>query len=213
MKKLIMFFIILFVAFFAIAVCIPDSNIVTDINVKQSIENKFVEIGYDKSKIKNITKTNDWANGPRYKVSYEDETLYVYAFDNNEIAYIRDKQLNFIYENKDATGIDEKNIEEGSIVLIDGQIGEYGVEEEYDSEMYIRYYIPAGQYTAKALIRNTGFYIEKKEIYKNSDGFDESETVKKVTLAEIGAEENIVINDDECIALMANSSISVKECN
>lgn len=185
--------------------------IIEDNNINKCIEDKFEAIGYDKTKIKKIMNDKPWANGPRYKVLYEDAFLYVYSYDNGEIASIRDEQLNFIYENKDATGVDENNIEEGSIELIEGQLGEYGKEDIYDSEKYIRYYVPAGTYTAKALTRNSEFFIEKIKITKNSSGYDESETVRKVSLGDVGSEETIEINEDECISLVIKSSITLKK--
>lgn len=185
--------------------------VVKDDNITKCIKDKFEEIGYDKAKIKEITNHYEWANGPRYRVLYGNETLYVYAYDNNEIASIRDGHLNFIYENREATGVDKNNIEEGSIELIEGQLGEYGKEDTYDSEKYIRYYVPAGTYTAKALTRNSEFFIEKIKITKNSSGYDESETVRKVSLGEVGSEETIEINEDECISLIIKSSITLKK--
>ena len=156
-------------------------------------------------------KDADWKNGPRYKVLYEDQFLYVYAFDNNEIASIRDEKLNFLYQNEKATGVDEDQIEENTISLIYGQMGDYGKEDIYDSEKYIRYYVPAGKYKVKALTRYAQFFVEKKKISKNSEGYDESDTVRNVEMGDVGSEETIVIKDDECISLTVKSSISLKK--
>lgn len=177
--------------------------------IEELIEEKIEEIGYDKSKIKRIMKDEDWASGPRYKVLYENDFLYVYAFDNNEIASIRDSKLNFLYQDEKATGIDQEQIEENTITLIYGQMGDYGKEDIYDSEKYIRYYLPAGKYKVKALTRYAQFFIEKKKISKNPEGYDESDTVRNVEMGNVGSEETIEIREDECISLTIKSSVSM----
>ena len=179
--------------------------------IENIIEEKIEEIGYDKSKIKRIMKDADWARGPRYKVLYENDFLYVYAFDNNEIASIRDSKLNFLYQDENATGVDEEQVEENTITLIYGQMGDYGKEDIYDSEKYIRYYLPAGKYKVKALTKYAQFFIEKKKISKNPEGYDESDTVRNVEMGDVGSDETIVIKDDECISLTVKSSISLKK--
>lgn len=186
-----------------------EANIGNDL--KHNIEYAFESIGYDKTKIKKIMNDSDWSNGPRYKVLYDNELLIVYAFDNNEIASIRDTSLNFLYENKEATGVDESDIKNNDIVLIEGQLGEYGKEEFYNSEKYIRYYVPAGTYTVKALTRHAQFFIEKQAIYTNDFGYQESKIVKNITMGDVNSTETIIIAEDECINLTSRTSISIEK--
>lgn len=56
------------------------------------LKNNFVsacnEIKMNPDKIKNLSKKDDWANGPRYSFDYEGESFLLYAYDNGEISSI-----------------------------------------------------------------------------------------------------------------------------
>lgn len=90
-------------------------------------------------------------------------------------------------------------------------MGDYGQYDTYDGEEYIRFYIPEGTYLIEALVNNSMVYLEKKEIYKNESGFDESEVVREVILTNAGDTDTITITSDSCISLTINSYVSLKE--
>lgn len=183
------------------------------IDMKNSIKNAIVQAGLDKEKIIRIMPGDDWVSGPSYKVDYDNDLLFVYVYDNGDIVSIRDSKLNYIYENPNAQQIKEEDTNKSNnvISLNYNELGEYGKEDQYGNEVSIRYYIPEGTYNVKALTRNAQFFIEKVKIYKNSNGYYESETVKHIQLKEIGSEESINIKSDECIFLTINSNISLEK--
>lgn len=205
--------LIIVIAFFAIGFYI--TNMVEDEsvpdNVRKNIESIMVKSGYDKDKIIRIMSDSSWQNGPRYKMNYDNKLYFVYAYDNGEIQSINDSKMNKIYENTTATGIDTSNVKNTDIVLIEGQLGQYGKEDNFYSSKHIRYYLPAGTYNVKALVRGTQFFIEKVKITKNSYGYGESEMVRNISLSSEGSTETITLNNDECILLTINSKISLEK--
>lgn len=205
--------LIIVIAFFAIGFYITnkvEDESVPD-NVRKNIESTMVKIGYDKNKIIRIMPDSNWQNGPRYKIDYDNELYFVYAYENGEIQSINDSKMNKIYENTTATGIDASNVKNTDIVLIEGQLGQYGKEDDFGASKHIRYYLPAGTYNVKALVRGTQFFIEKVKITKNSSGYGESEMVRNISLSSEGSTETITLKDDECILLTINSKVSLEK--
>ena len=168
--------------------------------LKSNIEKAFEEINRNSSGIERIAQIDDWANGPRYKITYNNDIYYVYAYDNNQLASI----------NKD---VDFENTDSNSIVLKYGELGEYGKTVTYDGQNYIKYFLPEGEYEVEALVRNSMFFIEDTEIYKNSSGHDESKTLDTIELSDVGSKQNITLKANNCINLVINSSISLKKIN
>ena len=63
------------------------------------------------------------------------------------------------------------------------------------------------------MVRNTMFFIEDTEIYKNSSGHDESKTLDTIELSDVGSKQNITLKANNCINLVINSSISLRKIN
>lgn len=200
--------IIAMVIFLTIYITKENSKNVSQVIIR-NIETAIEEIGLDKSKIMNVLSDGEWASGIRYTVDYDNQLLYVFAFDNGDISSIQDEQRHTIYKNENATGVDSNNIDDNSIVLIYNELGECGKNDIYDNEEYIRYYVPEGIYTVKALTRNAQFFIEKKRIYTNSSGYQESETVRHIKMGDINSTDTIEIKSDECISLTMFSSVTL----
>ena len=205
--SLLMIAIIIFIIWFFFINKIDDDPVPD--NIRMNIENAMVQSGYDKNKIIKIMPESDWQSGPRYKIDYDNKIYIVYAYDNGEIKSINDSKMNEIYENKSATGIKANAVKENDIVLIEGELGQFGKEDDFGSSKHIRYYLPSGTYKVKALVRGSQFFIEKIEIAKNSYGKSESEMVRNVYLNGEDDEETITINEDECILLTINTRISL----
>lgn len=99
--------------------------------------------------------------------------------------------------------------EDGTIKIIEGIAGEYGKEDNFDGEMFIRYYIPSGKYTVTCDTRGSTFYIETIELHKE-DGYDVATTIQKISFSSIEESYTIEIKDGECVSLTANSIIYLK---
>ena len=180
--------------------------------IKGSIKNAMKEAGFDENNIVNILPKSDDNYGHKiYSVSCNNDLFFVYTYDNGQVTAIKDSKHNIIYENNDASPINEDEKDSEKIYLMYNQLGDYGKEDKFGSETFIRYYIPEGSYTAKALTNNAQFFIEKIDIHKNEYGYDESEAVRQVKLGKIDSEEKIEINSDECILLVIGSSISLEK--
>jgi hypothetical protein len=179
--------------------------------LKSNIEKAFEEINLNSSGIERIAQIDDWANGPRYKITYNNDIYYVYAYDNNQLASInKDLKGEAIYTNEN---VDFENTDSNSIVLKYGELGKYGKTVTYDGQNYIKYFLPEGEYEVEALVRNAMFFIEDTEIYKNSSGHDESKTLDTIELSDVGSKQNITLKANNCINLVINSSISLKKIN
>ena len=207
--SLLIIAIIVFIIWFFFINKIEDDTVPD--NIRKNIENAMVESGYDKNKIIKIMPESDWQSGPRYKIDYDNKIYIVYAYDNGEIKSINDSKMNEIYENKSATGIKTDTVKENDIVLIEGQLGQFGKEDDFGSSKHIRYYLPSGTYEVKALVRGSQFFIEKIKITKNSYGNSESEMVRNISLSSEGSTETITLKDDECILLTINSKVSLEK--
>lgn len=92
------------------------------------------------------------------------------------------------------------------ITLTDGIEGEYGQNDLFDGEPYLRYHVPAGNYKVKCKIRG-GFYIETIELHKE-DGWDTATTIQQINMSE-GEETDISIEDGQCISLIINTEIEL----
>lgn len=196
----------------------------TDINSKNIDENSILtfeeqlkeiinKIGMDSNRIKNITYIGEYNTGYYYKFNYGLYTYYVATLASGDIYSIsmyfppRNKK-DYIYHNENIDIIDD---DETTIDLQWDKLGEYGKYDVYNYEKYIRFYIPSGKYLVKALNKNSILFIEKRKIYKNSDGYDDSDQVKKITLANINDTDTITIKSDECITLVNGTYVSLKK--
>lgn len=109
-------------------------------------------------------------------------------------------------ERKERKGIDKSTADK--IILKEGIKGNYGQDDLFDGEKYIRYYIPAGTYNVKALTKNAHLWIETIKIHKE-DGFDTATIVKSVKLNKVGDSETITIKSTECISLVVNTQVEL----
>lgn len=177
--------------------------------LKTNIEKAFEEIGFNTSNIKSIGKIEDWSSGPRYRMVYNEDIYYIYAYDDGQINSInKNLQGDKIYSNKN---VKFESKDENAIVLKYGEMGEYGRNVEYDGQNYIKYFLPEGKYEIEALTRNAMFFIEDTKIYKNSFGYDESKTIDTIQLTDVGSKQTITLQANNCINLVINSSISIKK--
>ena len=97
---------------------------------------------------------------------------------------------------------------DGSIIIKDGVLGEYGRKDKFDGEEYIRYYIPAGTYKVEALTKNAMFYVETIKLHKE-DGFDTATTIKTIKLDKVGDIDTFTIKKDQCISLVMYTQIKL----
>lgn len=177
--------------------------------LKNNIEIAFEQIGFNTSNIKLIGEVKEWSSGPLYRMEYNDDTYYIYAYDNGQINSInKDLQGHKIYSNENVElGNDYKN----AIVLKYGELGKYGKNVQYDGQNYIKYFLPEGKYEVEALTRNAMFFIEDTKIYKNSSGYDASKTIDTIQLSDVGSKQTITLQSNNCINLVINSSVSIKK--
>lgn len=97
----------------------------------------------------------------------------------------------------------------GMIKITEGILGEYGRKDNFDGEMYIRYYIPSGKYTVTCDTQKSTMYIESIVLHKE-DGFDTATIIEKITFNDTKESRNIIIKDGECVSLTVNSIINLK---
>lgn len=182
--------------------------------LKINTEKAFKEVNLDASKIKTVQLCDDWDNGPLYKIQYEGITYYIYAYDDGQIGSIKKNSLfgNIIYNNDNLEFKDSDGDNSVSIITY-GQMGDYGKTVIYDGKEYIHYFLPEGEYEVKALVKNAMFFIVDTQIYKNSSGYDESETIDTIKLSNRGDKTTITLNPNNCIDLVMSTSISIKKIN
>jgi len=105
--------------------------------------------------------------------------------------------------------ITEEENESNDIILKDGKKGNYGKEDLFDGEKYIRYYVPTGTYEVEALVKNASFFIETKKIYKDDNGYDTSDIIERVSLANVGDKKVITITNEGCISLVIHTQVKL----
>lgn len=182
--------------------------------LKNNTEKAFKKVNLDTSKIKTVQPWDEWDNGPLYKIQYEETTYYIYAYDDAQIGSIKKDSLvgDIIYNNDNLEFKDSDGDSSVSIITY-GQMGDYGKTVIYDGKEYIHYFLPEGEYEVKALVKNAMFFIVGTQIYKNSSGHDESETIDTIKLSNKGDKTTITLNSNSCIDLVMFTSISIKKIN
>lgn len=106
----------------------------------------------------------------------------------------------------------ENTVQDNSITLKDGMLGNYGKYDTMDGNQYIRYYIPNGKYKVTALVKNSMFYIESIAIHKEN-GYDTPTTFNTVKLKNKNDTQNIEITDGQCISLVMGTRIKLEKIN
>ena len=120
-------------------------------------------LGYTLDDINWLEQTDDWAAGKRYNAQVDMKDYIQIATIGDEIYSIKNTQNNeiddFIYKNE-SLSFDAGDVSDGSILLTDGELGDYGKEATAKSGYkYIRYTIPAGNYTVENKAKQSMVFV------------------------------------------------------
>lgn len=94
---------------------------------------------------------------------------------------IRDEREDYPLPERQEIGVEAKSSEEGTIRIVDGQLGDYGKKVQLDSYEYVWYMVPAGKYEAVSNVKTCTVYVDKDEITRNSSGYVEMQNVATYT--------------------------------
>lgn len=108
-------------------------------------------------------QTDDWAAGSRYNAQINGKIYIQIATIGDEIYSIKDTKNgatdDFLYKNEDLKP-DAGNVPDGSILLTDGELGDYGKEATTKSGYkYVRYTVPAGNYTVENKAKQSAVFV------------------------------------------------------
>lgn len=108
-------------------------------------------------------QTDDWAAGSRYNAQINGKIYIQIATIGDEIYSIKDTKNgatdDFLYKNEDLKP-DAGNVPDGSILLTDGELGDYGKEVTTKSGYkYVRYTVPAGNYTVENKAKQSAVFV------------------------------------------------------
>lgn len=120
-------------------------------------------LGYTLDDINWFEQTADWAAGKRYNAQVDMKDYIQIATIGDEIYSIKNTQNsetdNFIYKNESLKP-DAGDVPDGSILLTDGELGDYGKEATTKSGYeYVRYIIPAGNYTVENKAKESMIFV------------------------------------------------------
>ncbi len=143
-------------------------------------------LGYTLDDINWLEQTDDWAAGKRYNAQVDMKDYIQIATIGDEIYSIKNTQNNeiddFIYKNE-SLNPDAGDVSDDSILLTDGELGDYGKEATTKSGYkYIRYTIPAGNYTVENKAKQSVVFVVSDS---NSD--DVSATLQLNSAGEKGS--------------------------
>lgn len=129
-------------------------------NLNQVVQS--IDLASSVKKISNWNQTADWANGKRYNANVGFKDIQVSVI-GDEVYCIKDmtynKTDNFIYRNENA-GKSKEEPDDGTILLSDGLLGDYGERATTKSGFgYIRYTVPAGTYTVESKIQGSSVFV------------------------------------------------------
>jgi len=108
-------------------------------------------------------QTDDWAAGSRYNAQINGKIYIQIAAIGDEIYSIKDTKNgatdDFLYKNEDLKP-DAGDVLDGSILLTDGELGDYGKEVTTKSGYkYVRYTVPAGNYTVENKAKQSAVFV------------------------------------------------------
>ena len=108
-------------------------------------------------------QTDDWAAGSRYNAQINGKIYIQIAAIGDEIYSIKDTKNgatdDFLYKNEDLKP-DTGDVPDGSILLTDGELGDYGKEATTKSGYkYVRYTVPAGNYTVENKAKQSAVFV------------------------------------------------------
>lgn len=120
-------------------------------------------LGYTLDDINWFEQTADWAAGKRYNAQVDMKDYIQIATIGDEIYSIKNTQNsetdNYIYKNESLKP-DVGDVPDGSILLTDGELGDYGKEATTKSGYeYVRYIIPAGNYTVENKAKESMIFV------------------------------------------------------
>ena len=108
-------------------------------------------------------QTDDWAAGSRYNAQINGKIYIQIAAIGDEIYSIKDTKNgatdDFLYKNEDLKP-DAGDVPDGSILLTDGELGDYGKEATTKSGYkYVRYTVPTGNYTVENKAKQSSIFV------------------------------------------------------
>ena len=103
----------------------------------------------------------------------------------------------------DSTGVGD------TVLLVYGELGEYGKEVIINGEKYIWYEVPAGTYKVTSKVSYCIVFLDKDELHKNSDGYMESVNVETLRFNEVNSTQQITINENEHLFITINSRVEL----
>ncbi len=177
-------------------------------------------------------KLLDWTFGRERDVYYlhssveakngfgaESEMAFTAAFDLNIEAekaslvyllldgYVLADERELVPERKaiEVSGKPRSATSDGAIVIVDGELGDYGKQITVDGNEYIVYFIPVGRYTVTAPSIYTVVYLENSKSYKNSDGYTEFETIEELRFDSGAKSFELIVENGQQVSITINS--------
>lgn len=148
-------------------------------------------------------QTDDWAAGSRYNAQINGKIYIQIAAIGDEIYSIKDTKNgatdDFLYKNEDLKP-DAGDVPDGSILLTDGELGDYGKEATTKSGYkYVRYTVPTGNYTVENKAKQSSIFVVSDS---NSDDVSAS-----LQLSSNGEKARLTIKDGYHIELSMYAQI------
>ncbi len=131
-------------------------------------------------------RTIFWVNDDSIKPIYLEVNLQI----------IRDERAAYPLPERKEVAVSAQPSENGTIHIVDGQLGDYGKKVQLDSQEYDWYMVPAGKYKAVSNVKTCTIYIDKNEITRNSSGYVEMQNVATHTWS-YGETIEINVGEDE----------------
>lgn len=108
-------------------------------------------------------QTGDWAAGSRYNAQIDGKIYIQIATIGDEIYSIKDTKNgatdNFLYKNENLKP-DAGEVPDNSILLTDGELGDYGENAKTKSGYeYVRYNVPAGNYRVENKAKQSSVFV------------------------------------------------------
>ena len=148
-----------------------------------------------------LEQTDDWAAGSRYNAQINGKIYIQIATINDEIYSIKNTKNgatdDFLYKNLKP---DAGDVSDGSILLTDGELGDYGKEATTKSGYkYVRYTVPTGNYTVENKAKQSSIFVVSDS---NSDDVSAS-----LQLSSNGEKARLTIKDGYHIELSMYAQI------
>lgn len=171
-------------------------------NLNEVLQN--IDLASSVKKISNWEQTADWANGNRYNASVGFKDIQVSVI-GDEVYCIKDMTYsstdNFVYRNENA-GKSKEEPDDGTILLSDGLLGDYGEKATTKSGFeYIRYKVPAGTYTVESEIQGSSVFVVADN---NSD-----DVTTVLQMVDKGTKATMTIKDGYHIQLSMNTEVTL----